>query len=532
MPPDKLKPKPPGTLVGESEADPAVGLEANTTAGGGAKLPREKPPPPAIPAAGEAEKASGGVTPNRDDGAKRDAGGGALLPPPGAAENAGLVPNWKPPGNADEPPVALAGPAEPNSEPTVGAAAEEPKCLPLLPAAGAVLVAGAATDVPPGFGASHEAHVVTPGPFMTRQDSHFHSPGFLNLDMSNPLAMGIEAGEASLAVPAAPPPTLPPPLPLLPPVAPGCGPPKVKPPLPVGSAEIVAFTALAPPALAVPKVKGGADVEAMLTPGVTAGCPPNVKVGAAADAGPTVPPNALLLPVGIALAPGFTVSHAGHVVTPGPFLTRHESHFHSPGLLNLDMSNPFVTGLELAALALVGAEVLPTAELAAPLPPPAADCAPNVNGEDFAGSAALPLGAEPKVNNAPDEAPPDRRPPDVLPPPLPPPTPPALTVSQERHVSVPGGFMTRQDSHFQYPGFLNLDMSNPFVMGARGAGTPLDVPGSPPPPPAPPPLSVPATSKRGATAGSETLSTAPALPGAMRAPFPRAVLRGRPAACR
>ena len=80
VPPAKLKPNP-GTLVGEREVDPAVGLDASTTAGGGAKLPTEKPPPPAMAAAGAGGKPSGWVAPGRVHGAERD-GVARALPPP------------------------------------------------------------------------------------------------------------------------------------------------------------------------------------------------------------------------------------------------------------------------------------------------------------------------------------------------------------------------------------------------------------------------------------------------------------------
>lgn len=61
----------------------------------------------------------------------------------------------------------------------------------------------------PGFGVSQEAHLMSPGPFLTRQASHFHSPGFLNLDMSNPVVVvtgAAEATEAPLAEAAVTPP--------------------------------------------------------------------------------------------------------------------------------------------------------------------------------------------------------------------------------------------------------------------------------------------------------------------------------------
>lgn len=68
----------------------------------------------------------------------------------------------------------------------------------------------AAPPPPPGLGVSQEAHLESPGPFLTRQARHFHSPGFLNLDMSKPPVEGADAVDALLTAPAAAPLLVPP----------------------------------------------------------------------------------------------------------------------------------------------------------------------------------------------------------------------------------------------------------------------------------------------------------------------------------
>jgi len=72
-----------------------------------------------------------------------------------------------------------------------------------------------------------------------------------------------------------------------------------------------------------------------------------VVVGALAPAPPRIPPATAAAPP----APGLGVSQEAHLVSPGPFLTRHASHFHSPGFLNLDMSKPPNAGAGVAAAA-------------------------------------------------------------------------------------------------------------------------------------------------------------------------------------
>lgn len=226
-----------------------------------------------------------------------------------------------------------------------------------------------------------------------------------------------------------------------------------------------------------PKVKAGevpfALVPEVLKPwpldealAVSVGClavagVPKVKLEAGAA---PVPPNKP--PEGVAAAlpplPGLGVSHDKHLELSMGFLTRQESHFHSPGFENLDMSKPPVMGGD----ALEAPPPIATATLvvAASLIPPRPE--------------ALPLGWAPNVNLDPDdEELSERAPPPPtasVEPPDAPSAPPGLGTSQERHLFPPGGFLTRQDSHFHSPGFENLDMSNPFVTGTRAAGPLLD----------------------------------------------------------
>lgn len=237
---------------------------------------------------------------------------------------------------------------------TAGVATVEAEALPEMPNAGAAVLAAAlpagapkvnteeaedppredpplaAVPPPPGLGVSQEAHLVALGAFITKHASHFHSPGFLNMDMSNPPVAVAGAGEAPPAAP--PPPALSPPT-----DAAGCAP-NVKPALLVGAAAGVDEGW-------VPKVNAAAGA-VVLTAAVAAGGAPNENTGPVE--GPPVLAPARMPPEGAApdapLAPGLGVSQEAHLMSPGLFLTRQQSHFHCPGLLNMDMSNPPAAG--------------------------------------------------------------------------------------------------------------------------------------------------------------------------------------------
>lgn len=358
---------------------------------------------------------------------------------------------------------------------------------------------------PPAFGVSHEAHLVSPGSFLTRQASHFHCPGLLNFVMSKPPVTGAGAGEE-------PPLARPPPAPSPPTDAEGCTP-KIKPVLLVGPDEAAGGVDEDGAPKMNPDALGAAAVAAAVA---AAGAPKENGGPDEAVAFARMPPPTEAAVVGAPpLAPGFGVSHEAHFVSPGSFLTRQASHFHCPGLLNLVMSKPPAAGAGAEDALLVAAVVAPL------VAPP-----PKVNGPVTAGMEEVkaapadppteeapppPLGCPPKMKGGLDE--------EAAGPNIPPEAPadpalaPGLRVSHETHLSVPGGFLTKQASHFHSPGFENMDMVifDPLET-APEAGV-AEAPAEPDacgrvPPLLPPPYPLVSATARGATARGAICSAA------------------------
>lgn len=115
-----------------------------------------------------------------------------------------------------------------------------------------------------------------------------------------------------------------------------------------------------------------------------------------------------------------------------------------------------------------------------------------------------------------EEAGPPRIPPEATA--ADPPLAPGLGVSQEAHLSVPGEFLTKQDSHFHCPGLLNMDMSNPFVV-APPVEAPVEVDAVGPGPA--PPLLTPTLDPLASATARGAICSAALLP----APTPPLILR-------
>lgn len=102
--------------------------------------------------------------------------------------------------------------------------------------------------------------------------------------------------------------------------------------LPAGAAEVT--PPMLPPFLFVPPPLGTPKVNWLLDAEILASKPP----GAAGD---ELKPSLVFPAVAVsgAVPPGFGISHDAHLLSSRAFLTRHAAHFHSPGLVNLLISN-------------------------------------------------------------------------------------------------------------------------------------------------------------------------------------------------